>query len=614
MNSSPAIGVTRSTSNDHNHIQGEIEFEQENQDLIRQIRSIVNTRNVSILGILSSFFSVAIIFIYIEYGYQQPEHILLNSMKNNDILKSNVSEISKAYVSKISVHGEIFNDLNGTKDAISKTIRTAIEPIIANYEQDKQDLLLKISKLEEIYQNSVKYVSLVYNHSVDTRLSIDNIQKKYDELKSKLAYVQREQLKLNISSSALAINNRINLIETNLLAFQESFVSQISTLSSLSVIPSQSHTNSLHETTQTQLASYLKELIVKFSDFKLYKNNLVNMKSQLVNVKQYSKQLSHTNGQFKNKIQELYDSLHNVRNEISDTTENLSQCMNDKENFIPIINTILLDKLNGFVDEVKSVMEAECTSKLENEKEKLLKYMEQTVSKKSDTNIPSRDYALSSAGGQIVHNMTSATYFPPTKRIDETIKSFFKESGLPELNNYIPSIRGDKILNTLGIHIGVGTPEDAISLDTSLGSCWPVEGSSGILTVEIAFPILFKSMSIDHISSDEAININTAPKDFKLFGFTSFVSPPKLLVSGSYELNSHPVQNFPLNYTANANNTYKFFKLEIQSNHGNNDYTCLYRLRIHGQQQMKYPQQNFSSKLEKFEIDVNIAKFLNTKI
>lgn len=48
-----------------------------------------------------------------------------------------------------------------------------------------------------------------------------------------------------------------------------------------------------------------------------------------------------------------------------------------------------------------------------------------------------------------------------------------------------------------------------------------------------------------------------------------------------YKVSNDTYQYFPvINYT---NEPYKIVELNIASNHGNPNYTCLYRIRVHGE-------------------------------
>jgi hypothetical protein len=58
------------------------------------------------------------------------------------------------------------------------------------------------------------------------------------------------------------------------------------------------------------------------------------------------------------------------------------------------------------------------------------------------------------------------------------------------------------------------------------------------------------------------------------------------LLDGTFEPNrTTSSQNFPVSNNfeeENHNTASQYVKLEILNNHGNDDYTCIYRFRVHG--------------------------------
>ena len=117
--------------------------------------------------------------------------------------------------------------------------------------------------------------------------------------------------------------------------------------------------------------------------------------------------------------------------------------------------------------------------------------------------------------------------------------------------------------------------------------------------------MIITSIAIEHIHKDIARNISSAPKEFRLFGYTSseyldvtdevdfsesaiYINDSDeglmLLAAGTYIIPSEgqnytPSQRFPVD---THRLPIRVVKLFIESNYGNNDFTCLYRLKIHG--------------------------------
>lgn len=119
-----------------------------------------------------------------------------------------------------------------------------------------------------------------------------------------------------------------------------------------------------------------------------------------------------------------------------------------------------------------------------------------------------------------------------------------------------------------------------IEKDTSLGACWPMAGSSGFVTVKLAQRVLVDSVSIEHVSSTIAHNQESAPRDVRFWGYSTSGSKAMFLGQFAYDINGREVQTFPVQ--SDTEIAVSLVKMEVLSNHGHPDYTCIYRLRVHG--------------------------------
>jgi len=156
----------------------------------------------------------------------------------------------------------------------------------------------------------------------------------------------------------------------------------------------------------------------------------------------------------------------------------------------------------------------------------------------------------------------------------------------------------------LGLGRGVGSASDAIDQARGKGDCFAFNGNTGALTVKLAAPILITAVTLEHLAAVfSESGGDSAPKDFKVFAYpdaasletavalasandsnSSSSSPATNLTPmlvGTYDLSrADPVQVFPLK--APTSTPMQFVRLEVASNYGNPEYTCLYRLRVHG--------------------------------
>jgi hypothetical protein len=123
------------------------------------------------------------------------------------------------------------------------------------------------------------------------------------------------------------------------------------------------------------------------------------------------------------------------------------------------------------------------------------------------------------------------------------------------------------------------SPETALKQNNDLGECWSLDQNYGFMIVKLKNFININAVSIDHISPITSLTSNSAPKDFNLYGcLDEKCFHKKLLIQNSYKLGNGIVQTFDIVNDQKFN----IVSFNILNNHGNNEYTCLYRLRIHG--------------------------------
>jgi hypothetical protein len=131
------------------------------------------------------------------------------------------------------------------------------------------------------------------------------------------------------------------------------------------------------------------------------------------------------------------------------------------------------------------------------------------------------------------------------------------------------------------LHIGsrAKPPRVALLPDNSLGNCWAFQGNRGNLTIALGTAVIPSHISIDHIPASLRVNQSSAPKLFEVYGLNSPRDEPVLIGQYGYRLDGPAVQTFAAQYIVSR--PVRFVRLTILSNHGNPDYTCLYRFRVH---------------------------------
>ncbi|XP_065193648.1 klaroid protein-like isoform X2 [Sycon ciliatum] len=164
------------------------------------------------------------------------------------------------------------------------------------------------------------------------------------------------------------------------------------------------------------------------------------------------------------------------------------------------------------------------------------------------------DYAMEAQGGQVFIEGTSPS-FDPGVRMKLLGFSLFSLSYPPRL---------------------------AISPEILPGNCWPLSGTSGHITLILSADIRVTHVSVDHIPASLTTDgkRTSAPRAFSVVALSEQTSVDgDSLGDFEYKLDGPSVQTFPVQSSPNV---VRYVRFNVTSNHGHSDYTCLYRLRVHG--------------------------------
>ncbi|NWI15389.1 SUN3 protein, partial [Crypturellus soui] len=123
----------------------------------------------------------------------------------------------------------------------------------------------------------------------------------------------------------------------------------------------------------------------------------------------------------------------------------------------------------------------------------------------------------------------------------------------------------------------------------SPGHCWPFPGSQGQVVIKLPAQIQPTALTMQHIfkTVSPSGNISSAPRDFsvsvslcQVIGVGAEGEEETVLGTFMYDVEKEGMQTFSLkNELPKA---FQYIKLLIKSNWGNPDYTCIYRVQLHG--------------------------------
>lgn len=226
------------------------------------------------------------------------------------------------------------------------------------------------------------------------------------------------------------------------------------------------------------------------------------------------------------------------------------------------------------------------------------------------------DYALYSAGGRVIPSLT-------TEPLEIRPEGLFSQ-----------------ILGLLAAEETVigKPPVTALHHEIHDGQCWPFQGSDGQLGVVLSAPVFVSEISIDHVPKAVASDLRSAPREMEVWGLVEGEDnlvkvkawlerkeasrkeeaelfgepldgpdagrdeiPPASLPSGApyirlasftYDIHAPKhVQTFPIREeVAGLGVDFGVVVLRVKSNWGRDEFTCLYRFRVHGQRLVPVPE------------------------
>ncbi|KAA8496689.1 SUN domain-containing protein 3 [Porphyridium purpureum] len=163
-------------------------------------------------------------------------------------------------------------------------------------------------------------------------------------------------------------------------------------------------------------------------------------------------------------------------------------------------------------------------------------------------------------------------------------------------------------------------PTVALQPDISPGNCWAFSGTHGSMTVHLARPVVITSVAIEHTPWSASWAHSSAPREFSVSAYMCsdsrdgaphvssrvvdlgrfefrvgagskhmqvFSVDPSAMLASRDDATTEPSLASEASTSGHASSRAAshacMVRLDVLSNHGNPDYTCLYRFRVHGQ-------------------------------
>nr|XP_025037863.1 SUN domain-containing protein 3-like isoform X2 [Pelodiscus sinensis] len=125
-------------------------------------------------------------------------------------------------------------------------------------------------------------------------------------------------------------------------------------------------------------------------------------------------------------------------------------------------------------------------------------------------------------------------------------------------------------------------PDIILQPDVHPGNCWAFQGSQGQVVIRLPEKIYPTAVTIQHISKaiSPSGDVTSAPKDFAVCGLNEETGKETLLGTFIYDSGKESIQTFQLE--GELSKSFVYIKFNVLSNWGNAEYTCVYRVRVHG--------------------------------
>ncbi|RZC40571.1 Sad1 UNC domain containing protein [Asbolus verrucosus] len=332
--------------------------------------------------------------------------------------------------------------------------------------------------------------------------------------------------------------------------------------------------------------------------------NIINdLKEEINSVKQELLVLEQTKNADLNKLVSQFRS-ENVRN-IAHFTQKLNRCCNKPMiNLEPYVAGVLKNFLNdpeflsnqkGFTDWLHVLFVAKedlerrlfaLTQNLTKDYDVSIENTAKLVMERVVTRLVDRRFDSGSITEEQIKKVVKSTLM-----IYDADKTGLVDYAMESMGGHIVTTRctesyhtGTAVISVLGIPLWYpsNSPRIVIVPGINPGECWAFQNFPGFIVIKLATRILVEAFSLEHVSRllvPEG-RIDSAPKEFEVYGLDNENDKePVKIGEYVYDYDGDPIQYFAAQQHGLI---FTMVEVRIKSNHGNPNYTCLYRFRVHG--------------------------------
>lgn len=256
----------------------------------------------------------------------------------------------------------------------------------------------------------------------------------------------------------------------------------------------------------------------------------------------------------------------NELKKLDDRTENVEKSLGE----LRAMDLMTREEFEKFYDELKKAKSVDYSDRdvsLDDIRAYARDIIEKEIEKHAADGLGRVDYALASGGAMVIRHSEPYSF--------GKVNSWFP---LTTARNGAHSDAGKMLKPSFG----------------EPGQCFPLKGSSGFVQIRLRTAIILEAITLEHVAKSVAYDRSSAPKDCRVSGWlqghdTDLAVDTErmfLLAEFSYDLDKSNAQTFNVldSGEAGGSGIVDTIRFDFRSNHGSPSHTCIYRLRVHGQE------------------------------
>lgn len=296
------------------------------------------------------------------------------------------------------------------------------------------------------------------------------------------------------------------------------------------------------------ISSNYEAQIAELDDFLTTTTKMIQNRIDSVDQK-IGNEIEGLKNEFSNRIDESAVKLSVGLRELDEKVERMENRLSTGSEWL------LRDEFDKFVEEVKTVESFDNfrDSKLDEMRAFAKEIVEKEIEKHAADGIGRVDYAVASGGATVV--------------------------------GHSDALSSGKFGGLIGGRVSVNAVKMLQPSFGEPGQCFPLKGDNGFVEVKLRTAVIPEAVTLEHVPKSVAFDRSSAPKNCRVFGWLHNKSTEQrlLLTEFVYDLEKSSAQTFNVLDTGGSS-IIDTIRLDFTSNHGNPTHTCIYRLRVHGQE------------------------------